>query len=114
MPKKTQTRGKKSPRTYDLRQYINEATKDPFELQLNDEEALIIKAPTVNRILDAGKMDDADAEANLRILVGDDAYDEFREAIGDAPVGALMPLVKDIQEHFGIGDQGKSGASSGS
>lgn len=114
MPKKTQTRGKKSPQTYDLRAYIHEATKSPFALQISDDEVLEIPAPTVDRILDAGSMDQSDLRESLRVLVGDDSYDAFMEAIGDAPVGALKPLVEDIQEHFGIGDQGESDASSGS
>lgn len=115
MPKKTQTRGKKAPKTYDLRAYIHEATKAPFELTISDDEVLEIPAPTVDRILDAGKLDNSDVEESLKVLVGEDAYDEFRSAIGPAPIGALFPLMKDIQDHFGIGgDQGESDASSGS
>lgn len=111
MAKKAQTRGKQSPKTYDLRQYIHEATKAPFELVLSDDEVLEIPAPTVDRILSSGKIDDADVDEALKVLVGDDAYAEFRAAIGPAPIGALKPLMKDIQEHFGLGDSGESDAS---
>lgn len=113
MAKKNQTRGKKSPQTYDLRAYIHEASKAPFELRISDEEVLEIPAPTVDRILDAGTMDQSDLRESLRILVGDEVYDEFMEAVGDAPVGALRPLIADIQEHFGLGNEGESDASSG-
>ncbi|GAA1457002.1 hypothetical protein NE857_09140 [Nocardiopsis exhalans] len=110
MPKKKRT-GKPAPRTYDLRSYIREAKREPFPLRLDDETVLSIEAPTVDRIFDAAKLDTSDVEASLKILVGDEVFEEFIEAIGEAPSGVLNPLIKDIQAHFNLGDQGESDAS---
>lgn len=112
MPKKQQTRGKQPPKTYDLQSYRRQAKKEPFPLGLDEDRVLEIKAPTVKRILDAGKMSGQDLEANLKLVVGEDAYEELVEEIGDDDIGILKPLLKDVQEHFGMADEGESDASS--
>jgi len=88
-------------RRYRLADYRRQANKEPFPLELDDERVLMIPAPSTNTVLDVQATEDV--REQLRMLTGD-AYDDLMEAIGEEQGGVLKALMKDLTDHFGLGE----------
>lgn len=86
-------------KTYSLAKYRDEATKQPFELDLGDGEILKLRQPSVDDVIDLNGM--SDVRSQLQIIAKDD-YDLLMTAIGDLPGAALQPLMDDVMRHFGL------------
>ena len=84
-----------------LARYINEATKKPFELIVDDKRSIFIEQPSSNVVVHSDQA--KNTEEALRDLVGD-KYDEIMDVIGDAPGGVVKLLVDDLRDHFGLGE----------
>lgn len=89
------------PRTYSLTKYRAEATREPFVLELDEGSTLTIPQPSVDEILDITGM--VNVRAQLKILAKDQ-YDDLIKHIGDLPGGLVKPLVRDILDHYGLGE----------
>ncbi|MDT0302898.1 hypothetical protein [Streptomonospora wellingtoniae] len=93
---------KGAPRRYSIARYVSEATREPFDLELSDETVVKIPQPTT------AEMDGIASVASTREVLDrlaetpEDAEKVYAE-LADAPAGAVMALVKDIREHFGLG-----------
>lgn len=93
-------------------EYVAEADHPDFEIPVDDERTIHIKAPTGEQVFAAGKAQaDGDAESMLRLACGD-AADEVLELVKAAPYGAMTALAGDIMRHFGFDTAGESSASS--
>jgi hypothetical protein len=86
---------------YALARYINQATKKPFELIVDENRSIFIEQPSSNVVVHSDQA--KNTEEALRDLVGD-KYDEIMEVIGDAPGGVVKLLVDDLRDHFGLGE----------
>jgi hypothetical protein len=85
---------------FQLDRYRNEALKPDFELEVDAERSIVIKAPTVDEVLDLNN--NPDVRAQLQILAKDQ-YPLLMEIIADDPGAMLNPLMNDIMRHFGLG-----------
>lgn len=89
-------------------QYVQEASKPPFVLQVSNDKTITINTPTAQQVLDSQKItaDGGSLADQLRVVCGP-AADEVLAVALDAPVPALVALIKDIMAHFDIavGDQ---------
>jgi hypothetical protein len=85
---------------YALARYVNEATKKPFELIVDDKKSIIIEQPDGETMMVVDQA--ANSEEAMRLLVGD-KYDEIMKVFGSEPGGALRLLTEDIKEHFDLG-----------
>jgi hypothetical protein len=86
---------------YRLADYRREATKPPFPLELDEERTLEIPVPDTNTILDVQAT--TDVRQQVKLLAGD-KYEDLMEAIGGEPGGVLKSLMKDMTEHFDLGE----------
>lgn len=98
----TQTRKSKFA-TWD--ELVKEASKPPYQLPLPDGETLTINQPTGTQMFDAQEMaagtKPGTARDQLRVIVGDDAYESLMPLVEVAPGDAVGLLVSRIMEHFG-------------
>jgi hypothetical protein len=86
---------------YRLADYRREATKPPFVLEIDEERSLEIQAPDTNTILDVQAT--ADVRQQVKLLTGD-KYAELMEVIGSEQGGVLKVLMRDLSEHFNLGE----------
>jgi len=86
---------------YRLADYRREANKPPFPLEIDDERTLEIPAPDTNTILDVQAT--ADVRQQVKLLTGD-KYTELMEVIGGEQGGVLKQLMRDLSEHFNLGE----------
>jgi len=89
------------------RHYKNEASREPFELDL---EAPIEGGPTFVTFLDPNKLPSesafdiarmGDAENSLRSLLSEDEYPPFWAEWRKRPIEELNDLLEDVQKHYG-------------
>lgn len=91
-----------APRRFRIEKYIDEAVKAPFVLDLDDDTSIEIAQPSTNEV--AAMPATATPRDALRVFTSSDAdADTIMGVFGDLPAGALMGLVRDIREHFGLG-----------
>lgn len=86
---------------YRLADYRKQANKPPFPLELDEERTLEIPAPSTNALLDAQAT--ADVREQLKLMTGV-KYEELLEVIGEEQGGVLKVLLKDLSDHFGLGE----------
>jgi hypothetical protein len=94
---------KKAPKTYDLRTYVQEATKAPFDLLVDDDTTISVPAPSVRVILELAKVPEDEPLELLELFVGD-SFEDLFDAIGDCPAGVFEKLLEDLRKHFGLGE----------
>lgn len=88
-------------KNHSIARYVNEATKKPFELIVDDKRSIFIEQPNADVVVHSDQA--KNTEQALRDLVGD-KYDEIMDLIGDAPGGVVKLLVDDLRGHFGLGE----------
>ncbi|MEU5853939.1 hypothetical protein ABZ799_01305 [Nocardiopsis dassonvillei] len=93
---------KGAPRRYSLAKYAAEATKEPFELDLDDERSVKLKQPTINDMTRVARMVSVEEFAEVFTESEEDA-EALVSALGDLPASAMMSLVQDVREHYGLG-----------
>ena len=86
---------------YQLAVYRAEAAKKPFELIVDDKTTISISAPDTETVLQVTET--VVVRDQLRLLAGNQ-YTALMEALGDQPGGVLKPLMKDLTEHFNLGE----------
>lgn len=90
---------------YQLARYRKEALKPDFELILDADDSILLKAPTVEELLDLSEM--TDVRSQLQVLAKGE-YDKLMEILGGEPAGVLNQLMEDVMEHFGLGKSSTS------
>lgn len=93
---------KGAPRRYSVERYITEATKEPFELWIDDDTSVKIPQPTARDMEKLGAMSTAKDLVETFAETDEDA-EKIMGVFGDAPAGAIRGFAKDVQEHFGLG-----------
>jgi hypothetical protein len=95
--------------------YVTEAAIPDFELPVDDEQTIRVKAPTGEQVLAAARAqaNGEDPEQLLRLMCGDAADDVLNLVMG-APYPVLSALAEDIMRHFGFDNEGNLPASSSS
>ena len=88
-------------KTYRLADYRKQANRPPFPFELDDERTLEIQPPTTNATLEV--MATNDVREQLKLLTGDQ-FDALLEVIGEEQGGVLKALLKDLTDHFGLGE----------
>lgn len=93
-------------------EYVTEASHPDFEIPVDDERVIHIKAPTGEQVMASQRVITVggDVEEQLRLICGD-AADELLPLVKAAPAGVMNALVEDIMRHFGY-DTGEASASS--
>jgi hypothetical protein len=86
---------------YQLAVYRAEALKKPFELIVDDKTTVSIPVPDTETVLQVTET--TVVREQLRLLTGDQ-YGALMEALGDQPGGVLKLLMKDLTEHFDLGE----------
>ncbi|MCW2904929.1 MAG: hypothetical protein JWO67_7194 [Streptosporangiaceae bacterium] len=87
-------------KSFALARYRAEAVHRPFELIIDADKSICIQPP---KTADVIEMDASTPTREvLRLLTGDQ-YEPLVEAIGDEDAGVLIAILKDMQEHFGLG-----------
>lgn len=102
--------GNPAARTYSVARYREEATGEPFRLELDGGEVLEIPRPTGDAMMDIAEKYGRFSEQNppnMRELLGDllgDQYEAVMEAIGTEDFGVLVAFLRDLSNHFGLGE----------
>lgn len=86
---------------YQLARYRAEAAKAPFELIVDDKTTISIPPPSTDVVLQVTET--GNVREQLRLLAGDQ-YERLMKAIGDEPGSILKPLLRDLTEHFNLGE----------
>lgn len=87
---------------FQLDKYRNEAVRPDFELVIGPESSIVIKAPTVDEVMELQQT--TDIRAQMQILAKDQ-YEPLMDAIGDAPGAMLQHLMDEMMALFGLGQQ---------
>lgn len=103
-------RAAKEKKVYSLARYREEATGDPFRLELDGGEILEIPRPTgavmmsiSERYADATDQNPPNVQDLLRDLLGDQ-YDAVMEVLGGEDFAVMVAFMRDLGEHFGLGE----------
>lgn len=88
-----------------------ESSPEPFEFAVDGKRFTVedVQGRDWQDLLAIGQ----DPEKGLRVTLGDEQYERFREVRG-VPSWKLERLMQAISDHFGIATPGEDGASSGS
>jgi hypothetical protein len=93
-------------KTHKFSNYVREATKPPFVLEIDGDEHLDgvpmtieIECPDGDTMLEVEES--GSSRTNIELLCGKHA-DQVLELLGPAPAGAMSALVQDMMRHFGI------------
>ena len=85
--------------------YVKEAEKPPFELQVSEDETLSFTAPSGAAMIQIGRAARAgDTAAVLELLSGDN-WARVKDLIAGAGFEAMFALAIDLQIHFGLADE---------
>ena len=88
-------------KTYSLARYRAEAKREPFVLEVDEKTSIIINQSSSAALL---RVEQAkNSEEALKILTSEQ-YDALIRTIGDEDAGVLKALVRDLREHFGLGE----------
>ncbi|PRX95569.1 hypothetical protein [Allonocardiopsis opalescens] len=93
---------KGAPRRYSIERYAAEATKEPFELFLDEERSIKLRQPTVAEMGTLTAAMSVEQFADAFTESAEDA-EEFVAALGPLPAGAMMQVARDVREHYGLG-----------
>lgn len=94
-------------KTFKFSQYLKEAEKPPFVLEVSEDETLEISAPDGDTVMEIEEAHSS--RTTLRLLSGEHSA-RVLELVGEAPASVLVGLVQDMTKHFGL-QQAPSGGS---
>ena len=92
---------------YQLAVYRARATKKPFELIVDESKTIVITPPSTDVILDVAEA--TTPRKQLQLLAGDQ-YEALMEVLGEESGSILKPLMKDLTDHFDLGETDASPA----
>jgi hypothetical protein len=96
-------------KTFKFNQYVKEAERPPFVLEISDGDTIEIEAPNGDTMLEIEEA--RSSRTTLELLAGEHS-ERILELIGPAPAGVMTDLVQDMLKHFGITkEQSPSGGS---
>lgn len=85
-------------------QYVEEARREPFVLEVSDDETITIAPPTGAALIQwARAYRSQDAEAMLIVICGDQ-WPRIQELLATAGYKAMENLVTDIMLHFDLAE----------
>lgn len=94
---------------YSLARYRAEATGAPFVLEVDDDHVIEIPRPTGDRMMALAEKyantadTPPDPREQLKDLLGD-TYDEVMAVLGGEDFGVLLLFLRDLAEHFNLGE----------
>lgn len=94
-------------KTFKFDQYLKEAEKPPFMLEISEDEILEIPAPDGDTVMEIEEA--RSSRTTLKLLSGEHSA-RVLELVGDAPASVLVELVQDMTKYFGL-QQAPSGGS---
>jgi hypothetical protein len=89
-------------KTYKLDKYRAEAQLDPFTIEVAEGHMISIQPPSAETMMAIGETPVQDGRKMLRLLCGEQ-YEELWAAVAWEPAAVVTSLVKDLVEHFGLG-----------
>lgn len=86
-------------KAYKLSKYRQEADVEPFALEVDENETLLIPSPDGDTILEIEES--RSSRRTLELLSGEHA-ERVLELVGPEKAGVMTRLVNDMTKHFGI------------
>lgn len=86
-------------KTYKLSKYRAEAKTEPFPLEVDENETLLIPVPDSDTVLD---IEEAGSSRRMLELMCGEHSDRVFELIGPEPGSVITDLARDMARHFGI------------
>lgn len=86
-------------KTFKFDQYLREADKPPFVLEISEDETIEIPAPDGDTVM--AIEESRSSRTNLELLAGEHS-ERVLELVGSAPASVMIGLVQDMSKHFGL------------
>ncbi len=86
-------------KTFKFNRYLTEAKREPFTLEVSENETISIPPPDGETVL---LIEESRSSRRTLALLCGEHYDRVNELISKAPAGVLTSLVGDMVDHFGL------------
>lgn len=94
--------------TFSLAKYREEATGEPFRLEIDEGEVVEIPRPTGDALMAiTEKMQDGEQNVPIKEMLHDllgEHYDTVMPIIGAEDFRVMIRFMEDLSEHFGLGE----------